>query len=97
MINRERSSRTFIVKQQILKIEMAKHLVSFFSSSSLSFSFFPPPIPPPPSQPTVVISLFVSLSVLWCLCGEHIWWSKDSSVILVLCLHLYRAYELHLC
>lgn len=63
MINREHSSRTFMVKQQILKIEIAKHLVSFFSSSSLSFSFFPPPIPPPPSQPTVVISLFVSLSV----------------------------------
>lgn len=72
-------------------------LVSFSLFSSLSFSSFPPLTPPPPSLPIVVISLFVSLSVLWCLCGEHIWWSKDSLVILVLCFHLYRAYEFRLC
>lgn len=38
MINIERGSRTFIVKQQILKTEMAKHL--FFSFFFLSFFFF---------------------------------------------------------
>lgn len=39
MINIERDSRTFIMKQQILKTEMAKHLF-FFSFFFFSFFFF---------------------------------------------------------